>query len=285
VLHPEEAWPRKWFHGRWTLAALALALVLAVAAVVVGVVVAARGDAKSRSAPAPAPVVLPPESFEADPAGVAVTLTWSPATGGVEVDHYDIYRNANLLVTLSDAGSTYVDDEVRPGKEYTYEIEARGTVGAKEMTSERVSIVVTPPIPPLKRARVEGDFNVAVKTLSKSGYSTYEIRPYGWHFKAKCRTGTCDVVWADLHEKSMRAVLKQHGARYSGTYTGFFFSVCGGTRTTSSVKFDLKVAKAKAIDGQWQATKLVGRLNQSESAQLGCVSSRATQAVTATLVR
>lgn len=51
------------------------------------------------------------------------------------------------------------------------------------------------------------------------------------------------------------------------------------------MKIELKVAKAKAVDGEWLATKLVGTLRQSEVAQLGCVSSQATQALTAKLVR
>jgi hypothetical protein len=283
ALHPEEPWPRRWVHRRWLFAGLALLLALAAGGIAAAVLLAAGGDETAQPVQA-TPSVLPPQSFEAEPGELAVTLDWSAPKGGVEIDHYDIYRNGSPLVTLSDVGSTYVDDEVRPGKEYTYEIEARGVVDGKEMTSERLSATVTAPVPPLKRARVEGDFAVTVKTLSQSGYNRYENPTYGWHMRAKCRTGPCEVVWGDLHEKGIHTVLKQNGARYSGSYSGFFFDFCGNARGTSSVKIELKVAKAKAIEGEWLATKLVGTVNKSSGAQLGCVSSRASQAVTAKLV-
>jgi hypothetical protein len=284
ALHPEEPWPRRWVHRRWLFAGLALLVALVAGGIVAAVLLAAGGGEKAQPVRA-APSVLPPQSFEAEPGELAVTLDWNAPTGGVEIDHYDIYRNGSLLVTLSDVGSTYVDDEVRPGKEYTYEIEARGKVDGKEMTSERVSALVTTSVPPLKRARVEGDFSVTVKTLSQSGYDKYEDPTYGWHMRAKCRTGPCEVVLGDLHEKVIRTILKQNGARYSGSYSGFFFDFCGNTRGTSSVRIQLKVANAKAIEGKWLATKLVGTVNKSSGAQLGCVSSRASQAVTAKLVR
>lgn len=283
ALHPEEPWPRRWVHRRWLFAAFALLVALAAGGIVAAVLLAAGGEEKAQPARA-APKVLPPQSFEAEPDELVVTLDWTAPTGGVAIDHYDIYRNGSLLVTLSDIGTTYVDDEVRPGKEYTYEIEARGKVDGKEMTSERLSALVTTPVPPLKRARVEGDFNVTVKTLSQSGYGDYENPTYGWHMRAKCRSGPCEVAWGDLHEKGIRTVLKQNGARYSGSYSGFFGDTCGKTRVTSSVKIELKVVKAKAIEGAWVATKLVGTLNTSSPAQLGCISARATQAVTARLV-
>jgi hypothetical protein len=270
---------------RWALAALAVLIALAIGAIAVAVVLAAGGDEKAQPAPA-APTMLPPESFDAEAEGLlTVSLSWSPPSGGVEVDHYDIYRNDSLLVTLSDVGTTYMDDNVRAGMEYTYEIAARGTARGKELTSERVSAVVMTPVPPLGKARVAGDFSVKVKTLSHSGYSKYETPTYGWQIRPKCQTGACDVVWKDLHEKGIRTVLNKTGARYTGSYSGFFFGFCGDTRGTSSVKIKLEVAKANAIKGEWLATKLVGKVDQSSPAQLGCVSSRATQAVTAKLVR
>jgi hypothetical protein len=285
VLHPEEAWPRRWVQRRWALAALVGLIALIIGGALAAVVLAVGGDEAAQPAPAP-PIVLPPESFDAQREGLlAVRLSWSRPTGGVKIDHYDVYRNGSKLITLSDVGTTYVDDNVRPGREYTYEIEARGTAGGKELTSERMSTTFTTPIPALKKARVAGDFSVKVKTLSYSGYDEYETPTYGWHIEPKCRTGACNVAWKDLHEKGIRAVLKQKGRRYTGSYSGFFFGFCGDTRGSSSVKIDLKVAKAKAIGGEWLATKLVGRVDQSAPAQLGCVSSRATQAVTAKLVR
>jgi hypothetical protein len=286
VLHPEEAWPRRWVQRKWVLVAVALALVLAGAATAIALAMSGRGGNPGPAAAPEPPAVSAPESLVAEREGLlGVRLTWAAPTDGVKVEHYDVYRNGSKIISLSDVGTTYVDDGVRPGKDYTYEIVARGTADGRELTSGRVSVAYSAPVPPLEKARVAGDFTVKVKTLSQSGFEEYAPRTYGWQLDPKCGSGACDVAWRDLQEKRIRTLLKKSGPRYRGTYSGFFFGFCSGTRGTSTVQIELKVEGAKAIDGQWMATRLVGRLDQTSPPQLGCVSSRASEAVTAKLVR
>ena len=59
----------------------------------------------------------------------------------------------------------------------------------------------------------------------------------------------------------------------------------GGAPATSVVTVDLKVDKARVIGDEWRATLLVGTLNHSEAAQLGCGYSEAELAVRARLAQ
>ena len=141
------------------------------------------------------------------------------------------------------------------------------------------------PVPPLRSARLEGTFNVTTKVASQSGYGSFASSNFGWMFRPQCADGPCNVRWRDLHVKRLRAVLKRTGPRYQGGFTGQFFVECGGSPATSAVKLDLRVDKARVIDGEWRAARLVGTLDQSEAAQLGCGYSEAQLTVRARLAR
>ncbi len=66
---------------------------------------------------------------------------------------------------------------------------------------------------------------------------------------------------------------------YSGTYTGRFGIRCGSTVTTTTVTIEIEVTKAKAIDGVWRAVRFKGTLSTYDPSQLGCVTSRRTEAI------
>ena len=53
---------------------------------------------------------------------------------------------------------------------------------------------------------------------------------------------------------------------------------------TSTVAINVKVVKAKAIEGAWTATRIKGTMVQTEEAQLGCVATRLDQSVIGTVV-
>ena len=137
--------------------------------------------------------------------------------------------------------------------------------------------------PSLAEARLDGDYGVTVKIVSQSGYSSCERGSYGWHFKPKCRHGACDVVWRDVVLKNVNAVLKQKGKEHSGTYHGYFGVSCGGTHSSSTVDVSFKVAKARALAGEWKATKIEGTVDNSEVSQFGCISGSASAVVKGTL--
>ena len=83
--------------------------------------------------------------------------------------------------------------------------------------------------------------------------------------------------------KNIHAVLEQKGKEYTGSYHGYFGISCQGTHSTSSVEVAFKVMKARAIAGEWRATKLEGTVENSEVSQFGCISGRATVSFKGTL--
>jgi hypothetical protein len=237
------------------------------------------GGREAGATEASPPKLLPPAGFSGTADGFSAVLTWSAPSGSARIIGYEIRRDGSVLRSVSPDETTLTDFGVRPGKAYAYEIRARG----KGALSEPVSTEVTIDSPPLSAARVEGDFGVNAKTLSKSGYTRVATPSFGWNFKPKCGEGACNVVWKDVVIKAIHATLKRKRARYTGDYEGFFLTECRGTRSISSVHLVLKVAKARAIAGEWRATKLTGTVTNSEAPQFGCVSARAVQSVKATL--
>lgn len=231
--------------------------------------------------PSPTPSVAAPAALKAKAGGFSVTLTWSQPSAGTPVESYEIYRDGDLVATVEASATAYEDDEVLPGRRYSYAVEALGG-GA---SSQSVSVSAETKTPPLKAARVEGVFNVRFERISSSGYSRLAGKfSRGWEFKPRCATGPCAVRWNDVGEKSLRAVLPLRGAKYRGSDSGKFNTRCGETMTVSSLTIEFRVTKAKAMSGDWRATRLEGTVTQSEAAQLGCVSSGATSLIKAKLV-
>lgn len=221
----------------------------------------------------------PPSDLEAKARLATVRLRWRPPAEGPSVEGYGVYRNGSLLQGLAGDETAFTDDEVKPGKTYRYEVQARAEGGVSESASAKVKV----PVPPLRAARVVGDFAVTAKLISKSGYTSYSHPTFGWHFTPRCGARACDVDWRDIGRDRIHAKLERTGAGYEGHYSGPFLAECSGTPTTSSVTLSLRIDKARPLAGEWRATRLVGTLSNSESAQLGCVSSSASLKVTAKL--
>jgi len=258
-----------------------------VVAIVAGVVLSTRQGTDLAASPsaspsvAPSPVLAAPTGLEGSAKGFSVTLTWSPSTGTVSVDTYNVYRNERLLGFAQGTETTYSDKTVVPGRSYTYEVLARGG----NVESERAAVQVKVAKPSLRAARVEGPFNVKATATSHSGYSQFTGSfTTGWEFRPKCRAGACSVVWQDLAAKGFKATLKDSKGKYTGSDTGNFNAKCGSSDVDTILSISFTVAKAKAGVASWSATKLTGTLTQTENAQLGCVRSTATYSITATLI-
>ncbi|MGH3024149.1 MAG: hypothetical protein ACRDNI_10880 [Gaiellaceae bacterium] len=87
-----------------------------------------------------------------------------------------------------------------------------------------------------------------------------------------------------INDSSIRARLERSGATYRGSYSGRFGLQCGGTPANSRATFELEVAAARVLRGDWRAVRLTGTLSHSEAAQLGCRASEATFALRGRLV-
>ena len=209
--------------------------------------------------------VLPPVGFSATAHGFSVRLSWGVDPASAKIENYEIKRNGHALI-VSTSSTSYTDTEVRPGKTYTYEIRAVGVDQAAEPVTDDITIKT----PSLKAARVEGGFGISVEEISHYGYSSYSTPTFGSQFKPKCRHGACDTVWTDVGLKNLHAVVQEKHGRYHGTYRGFFLGTCAGTRSISDVELDFKVTKAKAIAGEWRATRFEGTLEHTEASQYGC---------------
>ena len=224
--------------------------------------------------------VLAPVGFSATADGFTVRLAWSADPGSAKILGYEIQRNGRPFATSSRESTSALDDGVRPGKQYRYEIRAKGQgTAASDWVADEVKIKV----PPLRDARVEGDFGITTHVVSQSGYTSFHTPTFGWHFKPRCRQGACDVLWRDVGLKSLHGILNEKHGRYHGTYHGYFLSSCNGTHSISDVDLSFKATKAKAIAGEWRATRLEGTVTNSEPSQYGCVSAHAEVAIKGTL--
>jgi hypothetical protein len=231
------------------------------------------GEESSPTTTAPTEV-LPPEGFSAAPDGFSVVLTWSAPAGSARIVGYDLSRDGKFLESIDPEETTFTDFDVKPGKSYSYAMRSKG----RGKTSEPVATDVKVRIPPLKAARLEGDFDVHAKVASQTGYESFGgPTSFAWVFRAKCREGPCNVVWKDLFDKRIHARLKRKQGTYTGDYKGVYLSRCRGSRSISSVHLVLKVAKARAVGGVWRATRIEGTLTNSEAPQFGCVSAKAVQ--------
>jgi hypothetical protein len=247
------------------------------------------GDEKTAASESPtveAPQVMPPEDLTAVPKSFSVRLRWRPSAEGTPAEQFDINRNNRLITSVAGTQTTFVDDQVMPGKKYTYEVIAR--VG--DVFAERVWTPALTTKPPLTKARLEGNFNIVARLESQYGYisSGRKRTTLGLNFFPKCTTGPCRrIEWQDLHLKRFKGVLVRTGKRYHGTYTGFFGSTCSGTHTTSNVTLEFEVTKARAypgaLRGEWHATQIKGTLRNSDPSQLGCVSAGRTHTITGVL--
>jgi hypothetical protein len=267
--------------------AVIVAGVIVVVAALVGLAVAVGSGGKpaatSTKPPPPSPSVGPPEAVtaagEAVPLGV--TVSWRTPSGKAVVLGYRIFRDGTQIAAVPASATTYVDSNVTPGKTYTYEVLARGD-GILE--SGRVSTQVTVPTPPLAAARLDGNFNVKLRTVSQSGYiDRLGSFTLGWNFDPKCSEGACAVVWTDLGNNGVKATLRRSGVSYRGRDKAKFTGQCNSVQGTSTLELTLRVTKARAIAGDWRATRLTGTLKESHPSQFGCVSGGATFALALSL--
>jgi hypothetical protein len=230
----------------------------------------AGGGDSSVTSTAPARL-LPPEGLSGIAKGFSVVLTWSAPSDSAKVVGYEVMRNGDLIESLGPGETTLTDFDVRPGRSYSYEVRSLGVVQASEPATADVEIRV----PPLSAARLAGDFDVETRLVEKSGYSKFEPFSFGWRFRPKCDEGACNVVWRDVGDRHVHAVLKHNRRDYVGDYEGVFIIACEGSRSTSSVHVSLEVGKARPVGGEWRVTSFSGRLSNSEAPQFGCVSSHA----------
>jgi len=83
-------------------------------------------------------VALPPYFLNAEKYDSDVELSWNPPMYPTSVSGYTIYRNGELLETIS--GTSYIDISVPDKTSFTYEVTANYTDGSESMPSNSVYI-------------------------------------------------------------------------------------------------------------------------------------------------
>ena len=271
---------------RWIRIAVPVAVAL-----IVGILVAvlARPDDQSAdaaegpttsSSPSVEPL-SPPENPRARAKPFRIALTWSDEDPTDDNDGYEIRRNGTWVGDVEAGVTRFVDEGAIPGGNFTYEIRTQSLDGRY---SEPISIEVSTPLPPRSAARVAGIFDVRADVTSSYGISGYEDVTFGWRLTPSCDDRACGFRLSDT-VNDITVVSKRKGGTYTAPFTGRLGISCGDAPVTSSGTVELRVKTAKVIGGEWRATRLVGTMSHSETAQLGCRSSGATLSLNAKLVR
>jgi hypothetical protein len=264
----------------------ALALAMAVAATVLVVTLGGGGEQAeptpppSTASPTPPPL-LSPVGLHASVDGVTVLLAWSDPSDGAAPDGFQIHRGTTLLATVPPTTTGYTDKNAAPGKVYSYTVQST----LVDALSPAATVQVNLAKPPLGAARLAGSFDIKSKVVSSSGFQNIQnSNNYGFTFKPKCSSGPCNVGWTIIGLKGISARLTRTGASYAGEDTGDFHVKCSSADTSTTWSLTFHVSQAKAINGVWRASKIVGTIDESSPAQLGCVSSHATETFSGTLV-
>ncbi len=266
---------------------LVAAIVVAVAVVATALLVTLGGGnpqatpTTATSSPSPSPsALLAPVDLQATVDGILVVLTWADP-GGETPEGYQIHRGDTLLATVQLITHTYTDRSAVPGKAYMYTVQST----LVDELSPAATVQVTVTKPSLADARVAGSFDIKSKVTSSSGFqSINKSNDYGFLFKPKCSSGPCDVGWSIIGLKGISARLTRASDTYLGQATGNFHISCGSSNVSTTWALTFHVAQAKAVNGVWRGSKIVGTIIETSPAQLGCVSSHATESFTGTLV-
>jgi hypothetical protein len=267
------------------IAGASLAIVLVVGGVLVALAqrdeTAPQRAAESDENPVADEVpLIPPRDLEGKARPSKVALSWLGPASWVEEARYEIRRNDTFIGYVDPPRKRFIDDEVAPGTDYTYEVRVEGPDGT---FSDAVSVELSTPLPPLAEARVEGTFDVRSKITDETGYGDYTAPGFGWTLRPACGSGPCGFTLRDIVRDDLKLSLTRQKLTYTGTFSERFEIQCEGTGVISNGTVVLRVAKARVLDGEWRATRLTGTLSHQEAAQLGCRSSSATLSLTATL--
>ncbi len=220
------------------------------------------------------PTLLPPAEFTAETNGLSTKLKWKVDSKSVKPDRFRLFRDGEEIMNLSGKTTEFEDPDLAPGKEYRYELQAeRG-----ERHSDRAGAEVAMAALTLADARLDGYYDVDTKVTSSSGFDRLLKKDnYGWDFTPKCKKGPCDARWHWVAHGTSATRFTHRGATYTTKWRGPFDIHCGNIETTTDVAIKIKVTAARAIEGEWVATRIKGTLKTYDPPQLGCTESRRTE--------
>jgi hypothetical protein len=235
---------------RWALVTLVAVVLLGLAA---GLVV---------WAPWTPPPVLRPAGLVAGPSSAtSVTFHWSPPRTGPLPDKYLVLSQGGTVAgSVSGKATSYRQTGLDPATAYLYRVVA---VRGGKRSPQSALLTVHTLTPPLSQARLQGSWNVHLKTISpasgpRNGYQTWQLSP-------ACAAGACDVLL--LHGKNGRFPFTVKLTRVGAVYKGHGVTNFGGcgTRANSipdpvTLRIQLHATKAIGESQTWAATSFAGTL-------------------------
>jgi hypothetical protein len=250
----------------------AAVLVLVVAGVAMALV--SVGDDEPANAAAVSASATPQTPAAADDlhakaSTFTVRLTWSAGIDGAPAVSYDIERDTEVVGHTTK--TSWVDDDVIPDQNYSYQVIAVTADGQRLATAIDTHTRLAPPA----TAALDGTFNVKLHPTSHYGFASFEDKntTAGWTFTPRCKDGPCATKLEDLHLKRFAMLLARTGGRYHGSASISGFVRCGTQAASSTITVTITPTKAATVRDGWRVTAFKGELDQYEGAQLGCVSS------------
>ncbi|HHV99793.1 MAG TPA: fibronectin type III domain-containing protein, partial [Clostridiaceae bacterium] len=99
----------------------------------------------------------------------SLTLTWTKAQDNIGVANYRIYKNNEVLETLSGIITSYKVTGLNPGKTYTFKVEAGDAAGNWSVNGPSVIVTTNEPDKDEVRIDVSATVNNATKVVTISG--------------------------------------------------------------------------------------------------------------------
>jgi Trypsin-like peptidase domain len=250
-------------------------LVVLVVVVAIPLIRAAVGADPDKASPAGIPK---PTGVRAETGAFQVELSWDTS------EHPDVYGYRVYLGSESVGavrGTRFVDVGLLPAHEYTYAVRAFSSGGQSEPTFIRVTTRKAPKA----SARVDGLFSVAFSKGSHRGFASFQSQSGSeWMLSPVCDSGPCRVVWRSFDYPGVRVTLLRNRGSYHGVYFGDLGIGRGNSTPISVLTVRTRVTEANVLDEQWAATALHGSLVVQTRPQFGCVGSRVSYSIDATLL-
>jgi hypothetical protein len=208
-----------------------------------------------------------------------VTLKWNQPPEGLVADGYVVYRGSEEVASLAGTEFSFKDVKLTPDSYYSYEVAL--VEGGEEVASGTAS--ATTVRPPLREARVKGDFEFDITITSAYGWDDPDYfvdgkllsNFYVITLKPTCGHGPCDV--ALIHRfrgETYRGTLVRDGTKYEGSWEAqkAAGNCHGGDATPGTrITVSLRVTGARGSDREWRATEMEGTIRLLAPGLSGCL--------------
>lgn len=238
---------------------------------------AGREDPKEqqRSSPVVPTIATPPSRVELHVVNTAITrvvLKWKWPSSTLEPSVFHIERDGVEIGQTPGSSRRYVDSTTSFGTRYRYRVVAE--IPGAEVSSR--SLAAKTPVPPIERARLQGEYKVTYTVLSSNLGNAHPGDPVGaytWRFAPNCADRACGGKWTILLKQG-RAVgtFSFKASKYVGKMSGVSLGSCNGVDDTNdNATLDLEIARARVVDGVWAAVVFEGSYRQYFPSGNGCI--------------